>query len=75
MLTPSLEKSAYCELKEYAVGMTVERAKRWITKQVAPTLAALVEHDGGDMGFVYEALGEGRWRYGRKQRQLLMGGV
>lgn len=58
-----------------AVEMTVERAKGWYMRQVAPTVAALVEHDGGDMGFVYEALRDGARRYGRRQRQILAGGA
>lgn len=50
---------------------TVEGAKEWLTKQVAPTIATVVSADSGSTDFLYELIADGIKRLNPKQREMI----
>ncbi len=55
--------------KEWALS-SVEKLGSWVTRQVSPALALLVEIDGGSLEWVYKLLDEGKRR--RSKRHIAM---
>lgn len=54
---------------------SLERAREWLRRQLGPTLAVLVEADGGDLGAVLEAIVQGRERWRPSHRAMLLEAV
>ena len=52
---------------------TVEEVRQWVHRQVAPSLALLVEAFGGDMRVLVEACNVGRERWSVRHRLILAG--
>jgi hypothetical protein len=55
------------------VRMTLDGWKTWLMHSVAPALAAVLESEGGDLGFVLAMIANGRARYRPKHRMALAG--
>lgn len=55
------------------VARTLEDAYAWMERQVAPTLAVLVEASGGSLKRIGDLVRENRWRLKPHHRQMLAG--
>ena len=51
--------------------LSIERVERWVGKSVAPSLALLMEHHGGDVDWLYAMIRCGVERLTPEKRVLL----
>lgn len=58
------------KLTMVAPDKTIEKARQWAKKQVAPTLGMLFYSTGADMGYIVDLLNEGMERMTDEQRKL-----